>query len=144
MSAAEVGVGAHDAHHHGHVARLLRARLDEAAGDLVAARDAAEDVDQDRPHRGVGEDEAHRRRDLVRAGAATDVQEVGGLAAGPLDEVHRGHRQAGAVDHAADGALEPDEAEAQAAGLDIDRVLLVEVAQRLELRVAERAPSRRA
>ena len=46
-----VGVRADDAHHHGHVALLLRARLDQAARDLVAARDAAEDVDQDRLHR---------------------------------------------------------------------------------------------
>ena len=107
-----LGVGAHDAHDHGHVARLLGARLDEAAGHLVAARDAAEDVDQDGPHVLVRQDQAHRRGHLVGARATADVQEVGRLAAGALDEVHRGHGQPGAVDHAADGALEPDEAEA--------------------------------
>ena len=56
------------------------------------------------------EDQAHRRRDLVRLGAAADVEEVGGLAAGALDQVHRGHGQTGAVDHAADRAVELDEA----------------------------------
>ena len=77
-----------------------------------------------------------RRGHLVRPRAAADVQEVRRLAAGALDQVHRGHRQAGAVDHAADGAVEPDEAEALPAGLDVDRVLLVEVAHGLEVRVA--------
>ena len=93
---------------------------------------------------GSDEDQAHRGRDLVGASPTADVQEVGRLAAGPLDEVHGGHGQAGAVDHAADGALQADEAEAQAAGLDIDRVLLVQVAQLLQLPGAGRAPSRRA
>ena len=91
----------------------------------------------------IGEDQPHRGRDLVGARTTADVQEVGRLAAGTLDEVHGGHRQAGAVDHAADGALEADEAEAQAARLDVDRVLLVEVAHRLQIRVAEAARSRR-
>ena len=46
------------------------------------------------------------------------------------------HRQAGAVDQAADVAVERDVAEVVALGLDLDRVLLVEVAQRLALLVA--------
>ena len=54
----------------------------------------------------VGEDQAHRRGDLVVLGAAADVEEVGRLAAGALDEVHGRHRQPGAVDHAADRAVE--------------------------------------
>ena len=131
------GVGADDAHDHRHVALLLGARLDQAARHLVAAGDAAEDVDQDGAHVGVVEDEPHRRRDLVGPRAAADVQEVRGLAAGALDEVHRGHRQAGAVDHAADVAVELDEADALGAGRDVGRVLLVEVAHLLQLGMAE-------
>ena len=73
---------------------LLRARLDQAARDLVAAGDAAEDVDEDRVDLRVGQDDPHRRRDLVGPRAAADVEEVGRLAAGPLDEVHRRHREA--------------------------------------------------
>ena len=106
-------VRADDAHDHRHVALLLGPRLDEAVGDLVAAGDAAEDVDEDRVDLRVGQDEPHRRRDLVGSRAAADVEEVGRLAAGPLDEVHRRHRQAGAVDHAADRAVELDEGEAR-------------------------------
>ena len=79
----------------------------------------------------------HRRGHLVGPRAAADVEEVRRLAAGALDEVHRRHREAGAVDHAADRALELDEADVlERARLDVGRVLLVEVAQRLELRVA--------
>ena len=58
------------------------------------------------------------------------------LAAGPVHEVHRRHREPRAVDHAADVAVELDEREVVAAGLDVGRVLGVEVAQLLELRVA--------
>ena len=79
---------------HRHVALLAAPRLDQAAGDLVAAGDAAEDVDQDRVDLRVGQDDPHRRRDLVGPRPAADVEEVGRLAAGPLDEVHRRHRQA--------------------------------------------------
>ena len=41
-------------------------------------------------------------------GAAADVEEVRRLAAVQLDDVHRAHRQAGAVDQAADVAVELD------------------------------------
>ena len=128
---------------HRHVALLLAARLDQPARDLVAAGDPAEDVDEDRVDLGVGEDQAHRRRDLVGPRAAADVEEVGRLAAGPLDEVHRGHRQAGAVDHAADRAVELDEREAGLARLAVGRVLLVGVAQRPRAPGGGRGPSRR-
>ena len=53
------------------------------ARDLVAAGDAAEDVDQDGAHARVGQDQAHRRGHLVGPGAAADVEEVGRLAAVP-------------------------------------------------------------
>ena len=121
---------------HRHVALLDRPGLDQAARHLVAAGDAAEDVDQDRVDLRVGQDDPHRRRDLVGPRPAADVEEVGRLAAGPLDEVHRGHRQARAVDHAADRAVELDERQPGLARLAVGRVLLVGVAQRLELGVA--------
>ena len=131
-----LGVGADDADDHRHVARQRLARLDDAAGDLVAAGDAAEDVDEDRPHVRVVEDDPERRGHAIGLGAAADVEEVRRLAAGELDEVHRGHRQAGAVDHAADRAVELDEADAGLARRDLRRLLLVEVAHRLEVGVA--------
>ena len=85
---------------------------------------------------GSVEDQAHRGRDLVGPRAPADVEEVRRLAAGSLHEVHRRHREAGAVDHAADRAVELDEADAGLASLEVGRVLLVEVAQRLQPGVA--------
>ena len=52
--------------------------------------------------------------DLLGAGAAADIEEVGRLAAVELDRVHRRHRQTGAVDDAADVAVELDERDAGA------------------------------
>ncbi len=114
-----LGIRADDADHH----RARRAPawtrgLDEPPRDLVAAGDAAEDVHEDRLDVRVGEDQAHRGRDPLGAGAAADVEEVRGLAAGALHEVHRGHREAGAVDHAADRAVELDEADVVPARLE--------------------------
>jgi hypothetical protein len=40
--------------------------------------------------------------DLVLGGAAADVEEVGRVAAEVLDDVHRAHREPGAVDQARD------------------------------------------
>jgi hypothetical protein len=70
-------------------------------------------------------------RDLLLVGAAADVEEVGRLAARQLDDVHRRHRQAGAVDHAADVAIELDVVERELRRLDLERVLFAEVAQLL-------------
>ena len=52
-------------------------RRDDAGGDDVAVHDAAEDVDQDALHVRVLQDDLERRRDLLLAGAAADVEEVG-------------------------------------------------------------------
>ena len=74
--------------------------------------------------------------DLVGPRPAADVEEVRRLAAGPLHQVHRRHRQAGAVDHAADRAVELDERQPGLARGAVGRVLLVGVAEVLEPRVA--------
>jgi hypothetical protein len=63
-------------------------------------------------------------------GAAADVEEVRGLGAVELDDVHGRHGQAGAVDHAADVAVERDVGEVVLGGLDLLGVFLGLVAQR--------------
>jgi hypothetical protein len=63
---------------------------------------------------GIGEDDAEGFGDGFFAGAAADIEEVGGFAAVELDDVHGGHGEAGAVDEAADVAIEGDVGEAQA------------------------------
>ena len=78
---------------------------------------------------GSDEQQLEGRGDLLLGGAAADVEEVRRLAAVQLDDVHRRHREPGAVDHAADVAVELDVVEVVPAGLDLLRVLLVEVAQ---------------
>ena len=105
--------------------------------DAEAACRVAEDVDEDTLHRRVGEDDLERRRDLLLRGAAADVEEVGRLGAFQLDDVHRRHGQAGAVDHAADRPVELDVRKVVFGRLDLHRVFLGEVAQLLEVRVAE-------
>ena len=126
------------AHDHRHLHRQVAHRGDDALGEDVAAQDAAEDVDEDRLHVGVGEQDAEGVLDLLGARAAAHVEEVGGRAAGQLDDVHGGHGEAGPVHHAADvAALELDVVQAVLRGLDLERLLLVEVAQLHELGVAE-------
>ena len=87
---------------------------------------------------GVGEEDAEGVLDLVGVGPAAHVEEVGRVAAGELDDVHGGHGETGPVHHAADvAALELDVVEVVLRGLDLERLLLVEVAQLHELGVAE-------
>ena len=68
---------------------------------------------------------------------AADVQKVGRLAAVQLGDVHGGHGQPGAVDHAADLAIQLDVAQAMAAGFLLLGRLLVGVAHLGQLKVAE-------
>ena len=60
-----------------------------------------------------------------------------GVLAIELDDVHGRHREAGAVDHAADRAVERDVVEIVFRGLDLLRVLLGLVAQRDDVGMAE-------
>ena len=57
-------------------------------------------------------------------GAAADVEEVGGLPAVELDDVHGRHGEAGAVHHAADSAVERHIGEIVFRGLDLLGVFL--------------------
>ena len=98
---------------------------DDAVGDHVAVHDAAEDVDQDALHLRVAEDDLEGRGDLLLGGAAADVEEVRGLAAVELDDVHGGHGEAGAVHQAGDVAVELDVVEPVLGGRDFGGILLV-------------------
>ncbi len=110
---------------------------DDALGDDVAAHDPAEDVDEDAFDRRVAEDDLERRGYLFLVGAAADVEEVGGLGAIQLDDVHRRHGETGAVDHAADISVELDVGEVVFRRLDLGGDFLGEVAKLLDVRMAE-------
>ena len=107
---------------------------EDATGDGVAARDAAEDVDEDALDVRVHEDDGEAPADGLFAGAAADVAEVGGRAALAGDHVQGAHDDAGAVAHDADVAGQSDVGDALAVGLGLDRVffgLFFEAQERL-------------
>src|ERR1700731_678199 len=126
---AGIDIGAFETHHQRHLEADFLHRGDDALGNDVAFHDAAEDVDQDALHVGIGGDDLEGGRDLFLAGATADIEEVRGLHAIELDDVHGRHRKAGAVDHAADGALERDVIEIVFGSLDFLGVFLGLVAQ---------------
>jgi hypothetical protein len=72
-------------------------------------------------------------------GAAAHVEEVGGLAAVVLDGVHGGHGEAGAVDEAADVAVELDVGEAVLLRRGLGGVFVGGVVECLDVGVAEEA-----
>ena len=109
---------------------------DHALGDHVALHDAAEDVDQNPLHLRIRGDDLERGRHLLLGGAAADVEEVRRRLAVELDDVHGRHGEAGAVDHAADGAVERHVVEIVFRGLDLLLVLLGQVAQREDIRMS--------
>ena len=87
--AALLVVRAVEPHDERHLGLDLVERLDQALGDLVAARDAAEDVEQDGLDLLVGEDHLDRAGDRLGLRAAAGVEEVRRLAAGLGDDVER-------------------------------------------------------
>ena len=91
------GVVAVEAHDERQADCGLAAPGQDAASDLVTARDAAEDVDQQRPHAGVRGDDVQSGGDALGARAAAHVAEVGRSAAGRADHVESAHDEPGAV-----------------------------------------------
>ena len=85
----------------------------------------------------VAQHRLERLRHALGRGAAADVEEVRGLAAGQLDHVERGHGEAGAVDDAADVAVEADVGKAAVGSVGLARVFLALVAQLGDVRAAE-------
>src|SRR5450759_2733485 len=103
--------------------RLRGPGLDQPRRHFVATRDTAKDVDQDGLDVGIVEDQLDGSTDRFVSGTASYVQEVGRLAAVMLHEVHRGHRQTGAIDHAADSAVQPNEVDAELSGPGVRRTV---------------------
>ena len=83
----------------------------------------------------IGEYDLEPRFDRLRARSSTDIEEVRRLSPRQFDNVHRPHRQSRAVDHAADVPLELDVVQIRLRGLDLERILLVEVAEQLQFGV---------
>src|SRR6478752_465289 len=103
---------------------------DDPVGDLVAGSDATEDVDEDRLHLDVAQDDVEAVGHHLGRGAATDVEEVrrlhtAVLLAGVRDDVEGRHHQAGAVADDADGAVELDVVQALLLGRQLEGVLVL-------------------
>ena len=82
------------------------AAVDDAFGKRSAIHDAAENIHEDRFDFGIGEDDLEPFGDFLFRSAAADIQENSRAAAVVLDDVHRRHGKASAVDHAADIAIQ--------------------------------------
>src|SRR5690606_20262043 len=94
------------AHNYGHFYTNLFHGTNHAFGDHVAAHYAAEDIDEYRFNRIVGENNFKGFNHTLFGRTAAHVEEVGRLAAVQLNDIHGAHGQASTVDHAADVAIE--------------------------------------
>ena len=103
---------------------------DDAGGDDVAVHDAAENVDEDAFDLRIAEDDFEGCGDLLLRRTAADIEEVGGFAAVELDDVHRGHGEAGTVDETGDVAVETDVVEAEFTRGDFARIFFGRVTHR--------------
>ena len=129
-------VGSFHANDDGQLQLQFRGGGDDAGGQHIAAQDAAENIDEDGFHFGIADQNAESVFDLLGGSAAADVEEIGRRAAGELDDVHGGHGQARAVDHAADVAVELDVVEPELRGFHFERIFFVEIAQFARVPVA--------
>ena len=121
----------------GSVDRHLLERREDPARDLVAARDAAEDVEEDRADLAVARDHLERVDDALRVAAAAEVAEVRRPAAGDDDDVDGRHREPGAVAEDPDRAVELHVRDALLARERLERVGGGDVAHLGDVRVAE-------
>ena len=71
---------------------------DQSLSNGVTSDDTAKDVDEDGCDFGVAGDEVEGLFDGLRSGSSANVEEVGGLAAVELDDVHCGHGETSPVD----------------------------------------------
>src|SRR6476646_8103474 len=72
---AGIDIGPLQPHYQRHLEADFLHRGDHALGDDVAFHDAAEDVDQDALHVGIGGDDLECRGNLGLVGAAADIEE---------------------------------------------------------------------
>lgn len=102
--------------------------VDKTVGNSIASHNTAKDVDEDGSDLGVAGDQLEGLLDGGGGGTTTNVEEVGGLTAVQLDDVHGGHGQTGTVDQAADVTVQLDEVEARLRSANLIGILLSGVA----------------
>lgn len=72
--------------------------IDQTPGDSIAADDTAENVNEDGSDFWVAGDELKSRLDSGGGSTTTNVEEVGGVSAVELDDIHGGHGETSTVD----------------------------------------------
>src|SRR5262249_17445717 len=115
-------VRAFETEHHGQLDVGDLRGFDNPVRQRVDAQDAAEDVDEHRLHVLVAQQDLEGAGDLLGVGSAADIQEVCRRSTRKLDDVHGGHRQAGAVHHAGDVAVELDVVQPVFRRFDLERI----------------------
>ena len=133
---AEIDIGAFEADDERHMQADCARRADDALRNHVAAHDTTENIDQHTVHVWVREDDLKGLGHALAGGTAADIEKIGRLAAVQLDEIHRRHGEAGAIDHAADIAVELYVVEIIAGRRQFARILLALVAQVRDIRLA--------
>ena len=103
-SPAFVYVGSFHPNHNRHRQLHLLRGLHHTLSQDIAAKNSAEDIDQNPLDLAVAENDAESVFHHFGIGAAADIEEVGRLGTGLLDDIHGGHGQARTVDHVADVA----------------------------------------
>src|SRR6516225_6597410 len=133
---AEFDIGAFEPYHQRHAQAHFLHCGDDTLGNHVAFHDAAENIDQDALNVVIRRDDLEGGHHFFFGRAAADIKKIGRRLAVKLNDVHGGHGEAGAVDHAADGAVERDIIEIVARRFDFLFVFFVDVAQRHHVGVA--------
>ena len=98
--------------------------------DHIAAHDAAEDVHKDAFDVRVRGNDLERLGHLLGGGTAAHIKEVCRLGAVKLDDVHRGHREACTVHHAANLAIKRDVVQVELGGSEFLGVFFRLITQR--------------
>nr|GME07389.1 Uncharacterised protein [Ipomoea batatas] len=110
---------------------------DDAVCDQVATHDAAEDVNEYRFHRVVRQDDFKGFGYALFGRAAADIQEVRWLATVVLNDVHRTHREACAVNHTTDVAFQRNIVQFPLCRVRFTRIFLAWIAHFTQLWLTE-------
>ena len=100
------------------------ASVDNSIGDGSTVDNSTKHIDKDRLDLVVLGDDTECFLDLMFLNTASNIQEVCGFSPVQLDDVHGGHGEAGAVDQAANVAVQLNVVEAVLGGLHLPGVRL--------------------
>ena len=110
--------------------------VDNSLCDHVAFHDAAENIHEDCLHIFVGDQNLECFSHLVFGRATADIEEISWAAAVKLDDVHRGHGQAGTINQTRDVTVESDVVETVLRSFDFARIFFCNVAHDRYIRVS--------